>query len=372
MHHLSRRNFTKATLALAVAQSPTHFCFASDRCDTKVHIGAIRWDAWYDPDGRLGQATAAELSPPEYRFRLPFFAKILNDHQATIDGNHQDIIDKEIKYAVDAGLTYWAFTAYLRNSSLSNALKLYINSLDKQNLNFCMLSELTTWADVETAKYHIELMSNPSYQTVLNGRPLYFLGFIKDAYIEKLWGGCPQLKQAIDQFRAKITDIKGKSPYIVILDFDPVIAATYAHELGCDAISSYAINHNIRSAPFSKLVQEAKTDWEERAATGVPVIPTITTGFDKRPRLERPWPWLPSSNVANQLPFYYETAKANEIQSELVECLNWIRDNPKAVPSQTALVYAWNENDEGGWMVPTYPKNTDRLAAMRTALCPPG
>lgn len=32
------------------------------------------------------------------------------------------------------------------------------------------------------------------------------------------------------------------------------------------------------------------------------------------------------------------------------------------------LIYAWNENDEGGWLMPTLPCQTDRLDALRQVL----
>jgi hypothetical protein len=343
---------------------------ASETCDRTPRVGAIRWDAWYGPDDKVGRATAAELSLKEYQYRLPFFAKVGLGSDVTIDGNHQDIFDQEIKYAVQAELSYWAFVAYPRDSALTRGLDLYLNSASKLLMNFCMLSELTNWGNKDIAEYHVQLMTDPSYQTVLDKRPLYFLGFIQDDAIQSGWGGRPGLRQSLNAFRARIVQKGLNTPYIVILDYAPDVAAAYARDLGCDAISTYAINHNPRGAPFAQLVREAEQDWAARAATGMPVIPTITTGFDQRPRVKTPWPWQPPhADSRSQIQFYYETARPEEIRVELEDCLRWIRANAAAVPAQTALVYAWNENDEGGWVIPTYPDDVGRLTAMHEGLC---
>jgi hypothetical protein len=45
-----------------------------------------------------------------------------------------------------------------------------------------------------------------------------------------------------------------------------------------------------------------------------------------------------------------------------------MRSHPAAVPANTALIYAWNEYDEGGWLAPTYPDDRSRLEAVRRVL----
>jgi hypothetical protein len=369
---LRRRNLMRTGLAAALIGLTRRQSQASEECDRTIRLGAIRWDAWYDPDDRIGRATAAALSPKDYRFRLPFFAKIGADADVTIDGNHQDIFEQEIRYAVQAELSYWAFVAYPHDSALTRGLHLYLDSTSKHLINFCMLSELTNWRNKDIAEYHVQIMTDPSYQTVLDKRPLYFLGFLRDEAIQSGWGGRPGLRQALDAFRARIIRKGLNTPYIVILDHTPELAAGYARDLGCDAISTYAINHNPRAAPFKQLVHEAERDWTARAATGIPVVPTITTGFDQRPRVQTPWPWQASrADSTSQYQFYYDTARPEEIRGELAACVRWIHANAVAVPSMTALVYAWNENDEGGWLIPTYPNNTGRLTAMHEGVCMP-
>jgi len=368
---MNRRTLVKAAIGSCLVAIGGYARVASPKCLPVVRVGAIRWDAWYDPQGPVGKATTISLSPPEYRFRLPFFAKIRPDSTVEIDGNRESVMDREIDYAVRAGLSYWAFVAYAPDSPMSNALRLYLQSTKKDQLKFCILSEIAAWAHPEITEWHIKLIAEPTYQTVLDHRPLYFLGPFNDAFIEKNWGGLTQVRPLVEAFRQKIQTSGIANPYIVALHQDAKIAAHYADVLGCDAISAYAVNHNEHAASFSRLVEEARKEWQEHADTGLSVVPMVTTGFDRRPRIDHPVPWEPTpQNPADYRGIYYETAQPEEIQRELEDCLAWMGQNKSSVPAEAVLVYAWNENDEGGWLIPTGQSDQSRLDAVEKVLCP--
>jgi hypothetical protein len=46
--------------------------------------------------------------------------------------------------------------------------------------------------------------------------------------------------------------------------------------------------------------------------------------------------------------------------------------NPDLTPANAVIIYAWNENDEGGWLIPTLDPdgtpNLERIGAARAAL----
>ncbi len=52
--------------------------------------------------------------------------------------------------------------------------------------------------------------------------------------------------------------------------------------------------------------------------------------------------------------------------------LEWLEANAQHARAQLALIYAWNENDEGGWLVPTLSEGPARLVALRRVLRPRG
>ena len=39
-------------------------------------------------------------------------------------------------------------------------------------------------------------------------------------------------------------------------------------------------------------------------------------------------------------------------------------------PANAIIIYAWNENDEGGWLIPTLSEGTARLDAIARVLNP--
>jgi hypothetical protein len=61
-----------------------------------------------------------------------------------------------------------------------------------------------------------------------------------------------------------------------------------------------------------------------------------------------------------------------EIADHLRRSLERTEREPKACPARAVIVYGWNENDEGGWLVPTLnpdgSPNTERLDAVRKVL----
>ncbi len=59
--------------------------------------------------------------------------------------------------------------------------------------------------------------------------------------------------------------------------------------------------------------------------------------------------------------------------NHLADALDWTsRNRPSVTTTNTVLIYAWNENDEGGWLIPTLNNdgstNTARLAAIAAIL----
>src|SRR5438046_1625434 len=85
---------------------------ASHAADEAPIVGAIRWDGWYG-DGGVTKAVEASLGQPKYHFRLPWFARVMDEGKVSINGDSQAIMEQEIAYAAQAGLNYWAFLDYL-------------------------------------------------------------------------------------------------------------------------------------------------------------------------------------------------------------------------------------------------------------------
>ena len=124
-------------------------------------------------------------------------------------------------------------------------------------------------------------------------------------------------------------------------------------------------------APFASNMAHERSQWEALRGTGRQMVPTVTTGWDPRPFLDCPVPWYPGATERN----WVETAKPEEVSLHLSTCLSFVQSHPEATLANTVLVYAWNENAEGGWVIPTLVEQRDagiplRLDAVRSVLKP--
>jgi hypothetical protein len=143
---------------------------------SRPSVGAIRWDAW--SGGRVTEEVQRTLGPAKYHDRLPWFAEVRSDNQVRIDGSPPEIMAREIDFAADAGLDYWAFLLYPETDTMSQALKQYLKSPKRPRLNFCVI--LHNAFGVPEAAWPkersrlVSLLKEPGYQTVLGGRPLVF------------------------------------------------------------------------------------------------------------------------------------------------------------------------------------------------------
>ena len=330
-------------------------------------VGAIRWDAWHGKQGVPGRAVEASLSPAKWHYRLPFFAQVVAESEVSIDGASQEVMDREIAYAKQAGLDYWAFVTYDESDPMSLGLRHYLASSHRGDIHFCQIVTYQPGSYREQIARTARLMRNPAYQKVLDGRPLLYVAFFIQAQQLKAPGAAAGYRKMLDELRGLAREGGAGDPYIVAMDFDPARTADLRAQVGGDAIGSYATQNNEAAAPYSALAAAAQRFWDRSKATGSNVVPIVMSGWDRRPRVERPVPWEKQAPGAG-LDKYYEAPTPLELAAHLERSLLWIQDNPASCPAKLALIYAWNENDEGGWLVPTLDEGTARLDAIARIL----
>jgi uncharacterized protein (TIGR03437 family) len=341
-------------------------------------VGAIRWDGWAGNNGPVGLTGEKELGPEHWHYRVPFFGQVISSSQVAINGASQAVVDQEIAYA-RTGLDYWAFVTYDANSELTLPLQYYLSSSHKQDMRFCMLTEENRWAGQNhmwAISRVVPLMKEATYLKVLGGRPLFYLGFIVDQDVAQNWGGMAGFRKAVDDFRAAARAAGVGNPYIVIMDFDPVRAHSLSQQLGGDAISAYAqqMDHLAPGAAYLSLASYAESSWDQYRATGSQVIPIVMSGWDRRPRVENPAYWESAQQPGVGIQYFYQAPKPSELAGHLANAFNWINGHPNSDEANAVLIYAWNENAEGGWLVPTLSEGTARLDALHgilTSVAPP-
>ena len=345
---------------------------------TAPRLGAIRFDAWYTPDDTIDQQCAAALASSQWSQRWPPNAV------STASGlswplADQSIIDAEIEAAAAAGIAFWAFDSYSASDDLSTALSLYLTSSKRALVGFCMLGQISNWADpampsgyAAVVARDVGLMSQAGYVTAAStARPVYFVLDAPEPAIAMLPAGAAG---AIAYVRELAATSGLPNPYIVwlsgasIAEYDNVVVAQQA---GADAAGAYCCPGSTSSAtPFASLVGAAEQDWRARGVTGFASVPTAMTGWDLRPLIENPQPFYPVP-AGDNVNDYYVGGSAGEIATHVADLADFVQANPGACASGLGLVNAWNELLEGGWIMPTYSAagpDLSRVSAIGAAL----
>jgi len=363
----SRRAFLAGLGAMALP-GPVQPAWAQP---APVAIGAIRWDAWYAPGSVPTMAVERALTPAPWRHRAPFFADVPADGgPIRMPPPDQAVMDRQIALAATAGIDFWAFVSYPAASSMSEGFRLYRASAVRHRVKFALVCEAVRWgsrdAPGEALATHPALLADPDCQRV-GGRPLYFLGFLSDELITEAWGGIAGLRAAVDGFRQRARRAGAGDPFIVLMTPVPDQARRWVALLGLDGVSAYAWQAGARAAPYAALAQTAERGWAAQAALGTPVVPTAMTGWDRRPRVQNPVPWESWQRPGEGMDRHYAAPTPEELAAHLRRAIAFAGSQAP----RTGLIYAWNENDEGGWLEPTHPFDDARLRALRGAACRP-
>ncbi|MDI7275658.1 MAG: hypothetical protein QME94_06735 [Anaerolineae bacterium] len=333
-------------------------------------VGAIRWDAWFGDKGVPGMAVERSLGPKHWHYRLPFYAVEVSDSQVLVRADTQEIMDQEIAYAAAAGLDYWAFVTYEPDDPMSLGLKLYLASAHRHKINFCLnllgghLRNPDGWlAKVER---FVGYFREPAYQTVLDGRPLVYL-FMAEAMVgDGGFASWQAAREAIGRLREAAVAAGIATPYLVIQDWSFSTAKKCLEQLGADAIGAYASNGGGKHAPYADLAGHTERTWDTMRWMRQKAVPLVTAGWDRRPRVENPVPW--EKGLGGTMDEYYEPPRPEELAAHLQAALDWVARYPETAEANAILIYAWNEVDEGGWLVPTLAEGTARLDAIGKVL----
>ena len=309
-------------------------------------VGAIRWDAWQHPTlDTVRVAVQTDLGPATYHWRAPFFSIETGANALTISGD-QAAMDAEIAYAVEAGLNYWAFVWYSANhvNGMQNGWQLFQSSTHKTDINWCLYYAGTVVFHDEITNNltdNVGYMSQANYQKVLTNRPL--------VYVLDDGSSRATLAADITALRAAVVTAGLGTPYIGW--GQNVLNASELATYGFDAATHYAVGGAVGTpTPYRLLDAIARNAWADAGALAIDVIPLGMLGWDRRPRVENPVPWQAPTGTLAQY-YYYEYSDDPAVHLDAM--LAWMRANSARVPANVAIIYAWNEHDEGGWACPT-------------------
>lgn len=326
----------------------------------KIEAGAIRWDAWHGDDSPVAQYVESSLGSRRWQDRWPFFFTNLAgdiDFDETLAG----VVPAENALAHSAGLDYWAFVFHGRASPMGRVLDAYLADRSVKP-KFALILTAARMSEPHDGNALLQeaviLTQEKNYLTDAAQRPVIFV-MLTGGMEDKQW----VLRQinAIELLKSKIKASGGPAPSIVVLAFNPGFAASVADQIGADQISSYASHGGKDGGSYQDLVQGVEEFWKKQASTGKSVVPVVMTGWDPRPRVEKPAPWDKSLTK-----IHYQPGTPEQIAMHARNAVQWVKnqsDNQCLI-----LIYAWNEFDEGGWLAPTVGEGLSRLRALTNVL----
>jgi hypothetical protein len=327
----------------------------------KIYLGAYYFDGWQ----------------PEYQ------KGVINDKLTTLfpertpiwgwQTSTPDVMKKQIDAAADAGIKFFSFDWYYPNSKkytyktmpLNHALGLYSVAPNKSRLKFNLMVINQKYFvigpddwDTVTAEW-IRLFKDPQYVKV-DGKPL--ITFFTDKSLIKSFGSVEAVRQALDKFRLACKNAGFKGVTIATGVSPAAGPVQEAAACGFDLLTGYSYRSgDIRrgTIPIEE-IQSTKL-WDRVIQnTGVPFMPVITLNWDPRTK--------------NMLPMYkqspvYVGYSAKTVYNSIQIAKKWMADNPNnTTKERVAIMYAWNEYNEGAWLTPSVAWGNQLLDAVKKAV----
>lgn len=327
----------------------------------KLRIGAVNWDAGLPEETYFGHYTLNTLGREEHSHRLPYYAIKKPDGGYAIPMRTQEDYDRELTIAADAGIDFFMYCWYPDGATpkdigeesydfltehlpeLNRTRKMYEVSPINKRIKMCaIIIAPHSYAKADL----VELVSamKQDYYEKKDGRPLVFI-----------FGG-----YRTDFFSAlrEIASAEGVDPYIIFMNNGKLSENGDYSE--ADAVSAYACCHSVKT--FEELSASACLDNNGRKKFGIPVIPLLSAGWNPKPRIDRPSPWVTYGDHP-----YAPAPTADQMEAATLELFRWIEDTPEASAGYAA-VFAWNEFEEGGYLCPTLGKDGELCAEILEGL----
>ena len=326
-----------------------------------IRVSAINWDSSLPQNTYFGYHQTRTLSPEKYRTITPFYADVLSKDKIDYHLRTQEEYDKELEYAIQAGIDYFSYVFYPDEGSrthectsqsdcshkvfeLNYARKLHQSSKFRNKIGIAAIMGAHPFTEADYLEL-AELLKQPYYEKI-DGRPIVYI-------FMRIKG------EEIIRVREAVARVGGEEPIFIAMfnslpenaDYDMV-----------DGISAYTC---LRSGVehYAELLEEALKDNDERAQKCKFSVPLFTTGWDPSPRIDIPSPWVSYPDEK-----YAKAATSEELIEGGKRFLAWIKESLKEHFIGHIMMFAWNEFEEGGWICPTYTGdlriNTERVKAV--------
>lgn len=299
-------------------------------------------------------------------------------------------MEYQIDIAADYGLSFFAFDWYYGVPRLNEAVDKYLASANRHKVSFCLMVanhegariKRDRWEDACT--YFVKYMANDCAVRA-DGKPIIIFYDLNNT-IEDL-GGPEAVKECFDDLRKKMEPYGGayimgcECPYgtpatgAIDYNFEAFTPEALKVRLdrikrcGFDALTGYnyrrysPINGSYELT-YQTMVDQHEDSWEAMAQySDMKYAPCILSGWDCRPY---ECDWNPHLKGVRSC---YAPDRTSEVFAQHIRnAAAWLDRNPAQDPDGLALIYAWDEVNEGGFLIPTKGEGFSMLEGMKKAL----
>jgi hypothetical protein len=322
----------------------------------RVHVGAYWWDGWFEGSPYIRAPLTTEFAgrEPVWGWR----------------GDRQEVADQCIQLAAKYGIDFfaflwyppaiWAFPGGQPSGVMNNGLRFFLASQtpERRHVGFLIMVVHAPKADdwEQTCRqWAREYLSHERSQRI-EGRPALF--FYELSELERKLNGCENVKHSLETLRRIAREAGCPNPFLVLRAQGA--EASQLRSLGFDGATDYANAYaSPGEHPYESLIACGRRTWDQYAGRRLNYIPSITAGWDGRPREWQKQPYYR----------YWFRRSPDDVGHYVRTGLDWIRAHPQDVPRTPMLmIYAWNEVDEGGAICPTKKEGAAYLQALRNAV----
>ena len=323
----------------------------------RMKVGAYYFAGWsgkcpYD-DGKPEHAWAKDM-PTHYTKKLATeFAG-----RTPIWGWRDDtreLMERQIDLAADNGVAFFSFCWYwhdnkkpinpkaIEEDSKHLPMQLFMQAKNNQRMEFCLLVANHGGYEIigpaawkQAADYWLTIFKHPRYLRV-DGKPLLVIFSPHGANKE----GLAYLQDAARKagFPGVAVACCGKGK--------PEDGFSIQTQYNITPKGSWESKKSERHS-YQEIIDADAKAWQ--GTPELPYIPIATQGWDRRP-----WEAPNGEGLGKgvSVSWYFDKATPAQFGSLLERMVQWMDANPtQTTKDRLALIYAWNEIGEGGWLVP--------------------
>lgn len=318
-------------------------------------VGVIRWDGYFTtltPDDPIDitKETRYALSDQRTQDQAPFYSffhqdEVINKQKwngetkqwewrpvtvnVRFNGDRAGVMEKEVEYAVNAGIDYFLFNYYANGATPMAIARQQFEALpDKKGLKAAYIMENIGGDPQSEARLIANAFRQEWYQKI-DDKPILVLPAGGSADFDRVYGIFTTIKSVYGGEIYAILQMMGH----------PVEMATEIRKRGYNSHTRYMTwggwNEGDRSHRY---IMNKEWEWYQQATQqSVDFTPNVTTSF-YQVGAQKSWDLNPDYS-------YSEKATDAEFEEQISRLAKYINGSSQ---TKTAIIYSWSEFTEGG------------------------